>query len=105
GRLHEVAARAAPVTGSSPTAREDGCALRPLEEAEDALLLRLRDDRAHLDLVRLYRVADLQRLDLRHELLEEGVVDLRARDHAGAGGAVLARVPERRKPDALGDGL
>jgi len=33
---------------------------RALEEAEDALLLRLRDDRAHLDLVRLHRVAHLQ---------------------------------------------
>ena len=60
-------------------AGQDGRALRTLEEAEHAFLLRLRDHRAHLDLVALGRVADVQRLDGRDELLEQPVVDLRAR--------------------------
>ena len=99
-RLHEealVAVRAA--------AGEDGRLLRALEEAEDPLLLRLRDHGAHLGLVARHRVADLERLDLRHELLEQAVVDLRAGDHARAGGAVLARVPVAGEPDPGRDRL
>src|SRR5262249_18453678 len=77
-RLHEE-----PLPGAvRAAAREDGRALGAVEEAEDPLLLRLRDDGAHLDLVRLHRVADLERLDLRNELLEQGVVDLRPGDDA-----------------------
>ena len=49
------------------------------------------------------RVADLERLDGRHELLEQPVVDLRARHHARGGGAVLARVPVAADLDRLGD--
>ena len=62
------------------------------------------DDRAHLGLV-VERVADLERLDLRDELLEQRVVDPRPRDDARTGGAVLAGVPVAGEPDSLGDRL
>ena len=98
GRLHEEAAVAV-----RPAAGQHGRALRALEEAEHAVLLVLRDHRAHLDLVAVGRVADLERLDGRHERLEQRVVDLRAGEDARAGGAVLARVRVAGDLDPFGD--
>ena len=63
----------------------------------------MRDHRPHLDVVAVGGIADLQRLDRRHEVLEQGVVDLRPGDDARAGGAVLAGVPEAGDLDPLRD--
>src|SRR5918996_3471146 len=63
--LDEEAAVAVPVAAREHLGRSPRGAL---EEAEDSLLLRLRDDRAHLDLVALGRVADVERLDGGNEL-------------------------------------
>src|SRR6266550_7719156 len=68
GRLHEE-----PAIAVGAAAREHLRARRPLQEAEDALLLGLRDHRAHLDVLTRRRVADLQRLDGGHELVQEPV--------------------------------
>ena len=99
GRVHEEAAVAV-----RAAAREDGRALGAVEEPEHAVLLILGDDRAHLDVLALGRVADLDRLDGRNELLQELVVDLGAGDDPRGGGAVLPRVPVAGDLDALGHG-
>jgi hypothetical protein len=75
-----------------------------LEEAEHPLLLRLGDHGAHLDVLALGRIADLEGLDLRDELLEQLVVDLRAGDDPRRRRAVLSGVPVAGDPDPLGDG-
>ena len=46
-----------------------------LEETQHALLLLVRDDRAHLDLVVRRRIADGHRVDGAHGLRENVVVD------------------------------
>src|SRR5439155_26830645 len=74
-----------------------------LEKAEDALLLGLRNDWAHFDLVPLGRIADLERFDRRHELVDELVVDLGAGDDARAGCAVLSRVPKPARANSSSD--
>src|SRR6266508_4532753 len=86
GRLHEEAAVAVRVA-----AREDRGlrVLCPLQEAEHALLLVLRNHGSHLDVVPLGGIADVQGLDRGNELLDERVVDLRPSDDARGGGAVL----------------
>src|SRR5262245_60563524 len=76
-------------------------ALGPFQEAEHPVLLRLGDHRPHLDLVALRRVADLQRLDGRDQLLEQPVVDPRRRHHPRGSSAVLARVPVAGDLDPL----
>ena len=76
--------------------------LGALEEADNAVLLVLRDHRAHLDLVALGRIADVQRLDGGYELLDELVVDLRAGDDTRGSRAVLTRVPVAGDLDRLG---
>jgi ParB family chromosome partitioning protein len=66
--------------------------------------LGLRDHGAHLDILARRRVAHLERLDRRHELVEELVVDLRPGHHARGRGAVLPRVPVAGDLDPLRDG-
>src|SRR5213593_2990897 len=77
----------------------------PVDEARDALALRVGDERPHLGLL-LLRVAHNERLDRGDELREHGVVDLRSGHDAGGSGAVLSgvRVPgELQHLDQLGD--
>src|SRR6266536_2261086 len=72
-----------------PPAGEHLRTLRAIEEPEHALLLRARDHRPHLDLLPLGRVADVERLDRRYELVEQLLVDPRTGEDARGGGAVL----------------
>src|SRR6266550_5183109 len=58
GRLDEE-----PAVAVRATAGQDFRALRAVEESEHALLLRARDDRAHLDVVALSGIAHVERLD------------------------------------------
>ena len=72
-----------------------------LEEAEDALLLRLRDHRAHLDVLALGRISDLED-STAGTSSSRLVVDLRARNDPRGCGAV-GRVEVAGDLDALGD--
>ena len=76
-----------------------------IDHALDLVGLGLRDQRAHLDVVALGRVAPLDRLDLVADLGDEPVVDLRPGDDTRRGRAVLARVPVAPQLDRLGDGV
>src|SRR5919106_1993151 len=96
GRLDEEATVAVRVAArENPSLRARG----PLEKAEDAVLLRLRDHGAHLDVVALTGIADAKRLDGRDELLDQLVVDAGARHDARGGGAVLPGIPVARDLD------
>ena len=78
---------------------------RAIDHALDLVGLRLRDERAHLDVVAFGRVAPLDRFDLAGHLGHELVVDLRPGDDPGRGRAVLAGVPVAPQLDGLGDGI
>ena len=98
GRRDEVAALAGDVAAGehvAPCARSRNPSTRSCWER--------RDHRPHLDLGAAGRVADRERLDRRHELLEQRVVDLRPGEDARGGGAVLAGVPVAGDLDRLGD--
>ena len=97
GRLHEEPAVAA---GRAAGQHLGAGARRAVQEAEHALLLGGRDDRAHLDRLAVGRVADDQRGRGGDELLQQRVVDAGRGEHARGGGAVLARVQEARDPQA-----
>ena len=98
-RLDEEAA----VADRRAAGHDGRLAVEPLEEAEHALLLLLRDHRAHVDVVAVGRVADLHRLDDALGLREHVVVDRLADQNPGRRGAVLAGVPVAADLDRLGD--
>ena len=75
---------------------------RPIDHALDLVGLGLRDERAHLDVVALGRVAPLDGPDLVGERGDELVVDRRAGDDARGRGAVLAGVPVAGGAQRLG---
>ncbi len=87
-----------------PLAADDdlGAAARAVDHALDLVGLGLGDERAHLDVVALGRVAPLDRADLVGERRDEVVVDLRPGDDAGRGRAVLAGVPVAGRAQGLG---
>ena len=76
---------------------------RPLDHALDLVGLGAGDERAHLDVVALGRIAPLDRLDLVGQVGHEAVVDLRSGDHPARGGAVLAGVPVAEDLEVLDD--
>ena len=75
---------------------------RAIDHALDLVGLRLRDQRAHVEVVGVGRVAPLDRLHLVGEGADELVVDGRAGDHAAGRRAVLAAVPVAGRLDDLG---
>ena len=75
---------------------------RAVDHALDLVGLRLRDQRAHVEVVGVGGVAPLDRLHLVGQGGDEPVVDGRAGDHAAGRGAVLAAVPVAGRLDDLG---
>ena len=75
---------------------------RPVDHALDLVGLGLRDERAHVEVVGVGRVAPLDRLHLVAERGDELVVDRGPGDHAAGRGAVLAGVPVARALEGLG---
>ena len=88
-----------------PLAADDELGLRlerPVDHALDLVRLGLRDQRAHVEVVGVGRVAPLDRPDLVGERGDEPVVDRRAGDDAAGRRAVLARVPVAGRLEDLG---
>ncbi len=78
GRL-EVGARPVRPVAADDDLGTAGAAVGPLDHPLDLVGLGLGDERAHLDVVALGRIAPLDRLDLAGQVGDEAVVDLRAR--------------------------
>ena len=91
--------------GAYAAGHDLGAVAGTIDHALDLVGLGLRDERAHLDVVALGRIAPLDRLDLAGHLRHELVVDLRPGDDAGRGRAILAGVPVAPQLDRLGDGV
>ena len=87
-----------------PLAADDdlGAVAGAIDHARDLVGLARRDERAHLDVVALGRVAPPDRAHLVGERRHEAVVDRGAGEDARRGRAVLAGVPVAGRTDRLG---
>ena len=88
-----------------PVAAEDELRLGlegPVDHALDLVGLGLRDERAHVQVVGVGRVAPLDGPHLVRQGREQLVVDGRTGDDPAGRGAVLARVPVARRLEDLG---
>jgi ParB family chromosome partitioning protein len=95
------------VVGARPirphaTDHDLGAGSGPVDHAGHLVGLGGRDQRAHVEIVRLGRVAPLDRANLVGELRDEVVVDGRSGDHSRGRGAVLAAVPVAGRLERLG---